>query len=652
MDDPNGTPEVFVQDPAIYALTTPWPAMDGDAQVSATNKLGSIMGADVKVYPFHYNPATNLVLISTHVRFEYDHDGAGIISPEVTRRTSLLANAKFLNWGVVGPNYPMNPVHYNGYYLIICQNGWKPELQDLIDQKSARGFWVDIDYIPATGNTCIGIRTLINTWYNATPPEADHYCLLVGEPDVIPFCDAPADGSPPTDDLYGSTNGPDLDKEVYVGRISVHQDFLVGYQVQKIVNYMDHPTVSNRYTRALLVAHQQDAPGKYEGCMESVRLASYADPPTFVPIYGSGILTSNMTVSNEINAGCGLVCYRGHGSSDAWAAWNGFGEWYSTVDVSNLTNTVTPVVWNIACSNHDLPYNQSLGEWWMEGAPRGGVSSYGATVPSYTDQNHELARQLFKAVYDLGITNQSQAIEYAEHQMSAIVGSYNAWIYCLLGDPEMPIRRDNVPPPWAIYHPANVTPCLGGACAIGVSVVDAQGQAVPNAQVSLWKPPPPPSAAPPGAARPADVQAVGDEVFDNRYTDPAGNASIPAAPQTPGMIYLTVQDDFGHSQLDSIPVISPASASEPVAAFRFTASPTVARGSTRFEFGRPISGASRITIVDATGRRVRTLEVAAGATTSPWRTDDDAGRPLPPGLYLAHFEGEGHGATTRVAVLR
>jgi hypothetical protein len=387
--------------------------------------------------------------------------------------------------------------------------------------------------------------------------------------------------------------------------------------------------------------------------MESVRLGSYSHPPTFVPIYGSGVLTSNMTVSNEINAGAGLVCYRGHGSSDAWAAWNGFGEWYSTTDVSLLTNSLTPVVWNIACSNHDLPFTDCLGEWWLGRVPSGAVSSYGATVPSNTDANHELARQLFDAVYDLDITTQSQAIQYAEHQMAAIVRPYNAWIYCLLGDPEMPIRRDNVPPPWAIFHPASVTPCSGGACAIGVSVVDALGRAVPNAQVSLWKRPPPPPVAPPGVAMPAQAQATGDEVFDNRYTDANGQASIPAAPQTAGMIYLTVQDDFGNSQLDSIPVVGSASAGpQPPAVFRFTASPTVARGWTRFEFGRPLAAESRITIVDAAGRRVRTLRVAAGEAAAPWRADDDGGRALRPGLYLAHFEGDGHAATTRVAVLR
>lgn len=655
-DDENGTPEQFIQDPAIYALTTPWPAMDADAAMPSTHKLGAIMGTNVKVYPFRLVPAVNLLQISTHLRLEYDHDGVVQVSPEITRPNSLLAAHLFDNWGVVGPSYPMNPVHYNGYYLIICQNFWKSNLQPLIDQKSARGFWVDIDYISGTGNTCQSIRNLIQTWWNSTPHEADHYCLLVGEPDVIPMCSAPVDGSPPTDDLYGSMDGDDLDEEVYVGRLSVYSDFLAGYQANKIVNYMDHPPYTSAFTRALLIAHEQDAPGKYEGCMESVRLGSYSHPPTFVPIYGSGILTSNMTVSNEINAGCGLVCYRGHGSSNAWAAWNGFGEWYTTTDVSNLTNTVTPVVWNIACSNHDLSFNESLGEWWMESAPRGGVSSYGATVPSYTDENHELARQLFSAVYDLDITTQSHAIKYAEAMTSAIVRPYNAWLYCLLGDPEMPIRRDTPPPPWVVYKPFELAPCAGPNCGnVAISVFNAgNGQAVSDARVSLWKKPPPPPLPPPGsAATPVRVEAVGDEVFDNRYTNAAGGASIPAAPATPGMLYITIQDDFGNTQLDSIPVVSQASVG-PAATpeFRFAATPTVARGSTRFQFGRPLGAAGQITIVDASGRHVRTLSVASGATAAEWRADDDAGRALRPGLYLARFSGEGRFAIARVAVLR
>ena len=36
---------------------------------------------------------------------------------------------------------------------------------------------------------------------------------------------------------------------------------------------------------------------------------------------------------------------------------------------------------------------------------------YGATVDSWTTQNHELDRQMFKAVYDLGLTTHAQAIE-------------------------------------------------------------------------------------------------------------------------------------------------------------------------------------------------------------------------------------------------
>ncbi|HEY6866506.1 MAG TPA: hypothetical protein VI792_04565, partial [Candidatus Eisenbacteria bacterium] len=101
------------------------------------------------------------------------------------------------------------------------------------------------------------------------------------------------------------------------------------------------------------------------------------------------------------------------------------------------------------------------------------------------------------------------------------------------------------------------------------------------------------------------------------------------------------------------PVVSPSgvgSGSAP--AFRFSAAPTVIRGSGRFEFGRPLEAAGRITILDATGRRVRTIEVASGEPAVAWRADDDAGRTLGPGLYFARFAGAGRTASTRVVVLR
>jgi hypothetical protein len=614
----------------------------------AVHRRGSVLAGVAKAREHHgcqgrdlsvpLTPLTGQLDVSSQMQVTFDNDGVGIASPEITQNRAKVASHLFPNWDVTNQFYPPNLRHYDGQYLIILPNGWQPSVQALIDQKSARGFFVTLRFVPMTGNTCDGIRTLIRNWYNATPAEQDHYCLLVGEPDVIPLCAAPIAGNPPTDDLYASMDGDDLDEEVYLGRLSAGSPVQIEREVDKIVAYMDNPPITDAFKTALLVAHQEGAPGKYVGAHESVYNASYAHKPTFTRIYGTDLLARNSLVTYTINQGVGLVAYRGHGSSNSWAGWDGF-ESYSVNDVAGLLNGfVTPVVWNIACSNHDLGFGECMGEWWLNRYPGGAVASYGATVASVTDQNHELDRQLFKAVYDLGLTTHAQAIQYAEAQMASLSGSENAWFYQLLGDPEMPIRRDRPLPPWAIVPPPEMNPCV--SCSLPISVNDMAGQPVPNLQVSLWKPPTPPMSGP-------QLNAA-DEVFDNTYTDPAGNASFTVSPTTPG--WLSSPSGPGRQHDARLDPSHGADGRGPSrhgrAALRGAA--TIAGGTT-FGFGAPL-GTRRIGCVG--GRTVRRLEAKAGDTAVRWAGDDGSGRAVPPGLYLATLDGGAIHAVTRVIVVR
>ena len=195
-----------------------------------------------------------------------------------------------------------------------------------------------------------------------------------------------------------------------------------------------------------------------------------------------------------------------------------------------------PVLWAFACSNAALDVEDSIAEIWMKSTSSRAVSYYGATVPSYTDQNHELDRQMFKAVYDLGLTTQSHAIQYAEDQMGLIVGSSNAWMYLLLGDPDMQIRRRNdltmrvTPPDYAF-------PCKGPNCWFNIGVTDKFGNPLPGVRVAVWK-----------------GGKLGDEVWTNRYTDKSGIASLLINAETPGTLYYSVKDDLGNTAVGKIPV--------------------------------------------------------------------------------------------------
>jgi glucose/arabinose dehydrogenase len=83
--------------------------------------------------------------------------------------------------------------------------------------------------------------------------------------------------------------------------------------------------------------------------------------------------------------------------------------------------------------------------------------------------------------------------------------------------------------------------------------------------------------------------------------------------------------------------------------------PNPARGAVRLAWELPASAPVELAIHDAAGRRVRTLERgarAAGAHATTWDGRDDAGRAMPPGVYLARLRVSGSRHVQRIALVR
>ena len=535
LDHENGEPEKFVKDDKLYAGTVPFPPAPSTAG-PVRSKMGSIVGFDTEMFPGQWDPATKTLSLATHARFGFSHAGQGGTSPPMTKERWQAASTKFSNWSIIGTILNPNLFLFTGDFLFIYPPGYDNELLPLVNQKKSRGFSVTELTTATTGTTCASIRAAINAWYASTPSWRDKYAILVGDVATIPLCTAPT-GSP-TDDLYATTDGDNLDEEIYLGRLSVDNEADAANQVAKILQYSSSPELFYNYGTALLVAHKEDAPGKYVGAHESVRTASYSVAPTFSTLYGHIGGVDDLDVSDAINTGVGLVAYRGHGNSAAWTGWNLLSQYYDTADVGGLANAPTrvPVVWSFACNNNELGASDSIGETWMESTVRG-VAHYGATVPSGTIANHELDRRMFKGVYDLGLTTHAKAIEYGETQMAAIVSPANAWMYLLLGDPEMRIRRGRVLT-FALLAPLTLKVC-SGSCELDVSVTDADGMPAKGVLVSLFK-------------EGKGGRAGGDDVFDNRYTDDQGNAKIPASPKSPGTLHVAVRDLDGNGSTAAI----------------------------------------------------------------------------------------------------
>ncbi len=102
------------------------------------------------------------------------------------------------------------------------------------------------------------------------------------------------------------------------------------------------------------------------------------------------------------------------------------------------------------------------------------------------------------------------------------------------------------------------------------------------------------------------------------------------------------------TQTDVDPGTSPA-------ALAMRAAPNPFHGSTTIQITNPLDGAQRIVIRDIQGRRVRDLEqgrFAPGTRRVQWDGRDDAGRPLPAGVYQITLQSEHATVRTLAALLR
>lgn len=537
-DHAEGDPERFVLDPKIYDGQAPWPPADGVRDSQVALRLRSIPSTTGEIWPVRWNPASGELRIVTKARYTLSHGGPSREFAPMSKERARMAAASYLNWEVVESSFPFGVITYEAdFWILYPDTDYADELAPFVAQKKARGFRVTETTVTETGDACCEIREALSDWLATVPPERDAYALLVGDADVIPLCDAPT--GVPTDDLYGSPDGDDLHEEIYVGRLSVDNEADAASQIAKILEYEDNPSQFCCYDRAALWAHKEDAPGKYVGAHETVRTATYAVPPTFSTHYGHQMGVTDAVINDRVDDGVGVLAYRGHGSSSSTATgWNLPGEYYNSTDATALANLLSrsPVVWSFACSNAALWTGDSISEVWMEQPDHAAVSYYGATVPSYTSQNHVLDEWMFKAVYDQGLVTQSHAIQRGEAQMALLSGSDNAWMYLLLGDPDLQIRRRN--PKSLILEGLDEILACKPPCGLFLRVEDEVGNPVPEALVGLWK------AGPQG----------GDEVFVNRYADADGQVTLEVSPATAGALYYAVEDGEGNALFGSIEI--------------------------------------------------------------------------------------------------
>ncbi|MBK1832504.1 C25 family cysteine peptidase [Roseibacillus ishigakijimensis] len=369
-------------------------------------------------------------------------------------------------------------------YLILTPRGYRDELDEFARWKNSKGLSVDFAYVGSgVGDDVAANRGSIDAYLEEYFKK--HYChgvyvLLVGDVDTIPsgrsshVTAGPDFASTDSDHVY-EVLGNDVFPSLYVGRLSVDNEEELLVQLAKILSYERNPVSGDWPTRALLAANSQNSngnygvdpthPSKYAAAVNEIAgYGSYSNPPAFEVLHAGAANSStyravNQDVIDSIDEGVGHVLYRGHGGQSSWVAgWDGSSSYGNSFDRFNdlpaLDNNAFPIVYSISCQNGLLRANDSIAEDWMNLADTGAVAHFGAAANSYTSENHERAKGIFRAIYESGFTRLGPALAQAELLSYNSTGGGSSWksntfCYNLLGDPELTIRKRRVSiPSW------------------------------------------------------------------------------------------------------------------------------------------------------------------------------------------------------------
>ena len=384
--------------------------------------------ADVRVYPFSYNPVSGTLLhrpqVDVRVHYEVpDEQAAETPMVDWLPRTEARAAELIVNYADAGQWYteevPVDSAGKGLYdYVIITLESLTNSVQPLVDWELAKGRTVRVVTTEWIASNIAGwdlaekMRNLLRDRYPSEAWGIEDVCLI-GHYDDVPMRRCTQDvgyGSPETDYYYAELSLPDSESwdadgdhrwgedsdpidftaEVNVGRIPWSDPATVAHICDKSVAYENNGDPSFKKNILLLGTYF------WEDTDNAVLMEYKTDPSlhpwmsdwTSTKMYEEGYSTypcdldvTNANVRSTWSAGkYGFVNWAGHGSPTAcYRMYEGGGYFISSGDCGILNDDYPAIIFADACSNSDTDY-LNIGQAMMK---QGGIGFLGSTKVAY-----------------------------------------------------------------------------------------------------------------------------------------------------------------------------------------------------------------------------------------------------------------------------
>ena len=360
-------------------------------------------------------------------------------------------------------------------YLIVGSPVYTADnvIGSFVSWKRQKGF--DVRVVPFDdpsigGGQTVSFGTLRNYVREAWSEMRPEYLLLLGDDDGTNACpDSVVESAnnefDVSDHFYSLHEGDDYFSDLFVGRFSVDNAQQLFIMAQKPIAYEVYPSTNGTdwLERGLVVScNYSDSstppvtPNQTSHWVYDKFVANGFEADT---IFYPGVADGGGPITSFLDAGAGLVSYRGWANSNGWIF-----PAYDRADIAGLHNVFRlPIVASFVCQtgafgagsdNVDVE-DPCFGEQWMRvgeaGAPFGASAFIGPSdLHTRSQYNNPVCSGWFNAIFDLDLTSIGPALAngkaelyrgYPLEQADPHGAYFYFHVYNVLGDPDMKIWR-------------------------------------------------------------------------------------------------------------------------------------------------------------------------------------------------------------------
>ena len=376
-------------------------------------------GFTFSVFPCHYEPSGQELVVVTEAEYEIIHNGSYLTGSYLEYMLSLDRSFYFFYDNFVGFTEPY-PLINKDEYLIITEDAWNntTALADFIQHKESLGYHVTKTPLHDIGYTSEYIRKYIKEEYETNNTKFVLLVGNVGNPDSLAFSDGfNADyHNPPTDIYYSCLSKDDINDQwkdysptVFVGRWPVQN-------TTQLRNVVDKTIASDLYLYPALINHGSSKITLFSGDGSNTYTRNYFYNDckyiynhiiqnysyyTGTVFDGRSSSTNFYTMKNAMEImddPTWIFVYRGHGDSDDIGHPY---DWYDC-DINNIVTSTLPfqpLGFGFTCLTGNIYEHKNFAREWLM-STEGGITFLGSTTISYSECNRYFSRKMFNQLED------------------------------------------------------------------------------------------------------------------------------------------------------------------------------------------------------------------------------------------------------------